>query len=336
MGWKERLLRGVRKRWRVPHDESSVQRIARTGLFRADEIGWICETYFKDGTGPGTPWDALRQAHMELPDWFQRGLDPLSSAYAEQQHRLWQLVCGIDRRYEPEIDEKEHDWGDIDPVRLPGYFVRRDPQAVSAASDHLIATGMILKHCGLKAGDWALEYGAGFGQTALALARLGVNVDTVDISTTFCEFVRQQADFFKVPLTPFPGVFGMNPRGGRKYQLIWFYESFHHCLDFQRVVNQIKEHLAEGGRIILGGEPIVEREYAAVPYPWGVRLHSEVVAVMRRQRWFELGFSEHFLYELFAAAGFVGRRIDCEPSLFGRLYVFEHRPAQIHAVSRHD
>ena len=52
--------------------------------------------------------------------------------------------------------------------------------------------------------------------------------------------------------------------------------------------------------MILGGEPIVEKEYDAVPYPWGVRLHSEVVAVVRQQHWFELGFSEDFLYWLFA------------------------------------
>jgi len=291
--------------------------------FDASEIDRICEIYFTEGSGPGTSWDPLRDAHMRLPNWFRTGLDPLGADYAAQQHRLWQLIAGVDRPYAPEIDEKEHSWGDIDPVRTPGFFVRRDPAAIASASDHVIATGMILRHSGLKAGDWALEYGAGFGQTALALARLGVSVDTVDISATFCGYVQQQADFFQVPLHPFEGRFGHNPRPGQRYDLIWFYESFHHCLDFQDVVRQLGEHLAEGGRVILGGEPIVEKEYDAVPYPWGVRLHSEVVAVVRKQRWFELGFSEAFLMALFALAGFKGRRIDCEPTLFGRLYVFE-------------
>ena len=32
---------------------------------------------------------------------------------------------------------------------------------------------------------------------------------------------------------PFQGRFGDNPRPGQRYELIWFYESFHHCLDFQ-------------------------------------------------------------------------------------------------------
>ena len=182
---------------------------------------------------------------------------------------------------------------------------------------------MLLKHCGLSAGDWALEYGAGFAQSALALARLGVNVDTIDISSTFCDFVSRQAEFFRVPLTSFQGCFGANPRPGQRYNLIWFYESFHHCVDFRAVVAALGDHLAEGGRVILGGEPIVASEYAAVPYPWGVRLHSEVVAVIRKHHWFELGFSEAFLYQLFASAGFSGRKIDCEPTVFGRLYVFE-------------
>jgi SAM-dependent methyltransferase len=333
MSWKATLRRGARAALSALGTDPATA-AARSGYFHPDDIGWICETYFTHGSAPGTPWDALRHAHMTLPSWFRHDIDPLSEAYAEQQHRLWQLISGVDRPYAPDVDEKEHDWGDIDPVRLPGYLARRDPLAVSSASDHVIATGMFLKHCGLKPGDWALEYGAGFGQTALALARLGVNVDTVDISTTFCEFVRRQAEFFQVPLSAFHGYFGVNPRPGQKYQMIWFYESFHHCLDFQNVVRQLGDHLAEGGRVILGGEPIVEREYAAVPYPWGVRLHSEVAAVVRKQHWFELGFSERFLFELFSAAGFVGRRIDCEPSLFGQLYVFERRPDEID-LSKH-
>jgi len=307
---------------RIPTGEPPLERIRRTGYFDAEDIPLVHDAFFS-GVGPvaGGPWDALRDAHMRLPDWFEPGLAPYSDAYAAQQHRLWRLVAGVDRPYEVETDEKEADWGAIDAVRSPGFYVRRDPMAVSAASDHVIATGMMLKHCGLRPGDWALEYGAGFGQTALALARLGVNVDTVDVSERFCGWVREQAEFFRAPVTPFQGQFGHAPRPGHTYQVVWFYESFHHCLDFARVVRELPTLLAPGGRVILSGEPIVEREYAAVPYPWGLRLHSEVVAVVRRQRWFELGFSEDFLFELFVAAGFSMQRIDCEPSLFGRMFV---------------
>jgi SAM-dependent methyltransferase len=291
--------------------------------FQPDEIDELVRLFNEHWTQPTNAWPRYRDAHMVLPAWFQRDLDPWSDAYARQQHRLWALVAGVGRGYDAEVDEKEFGWGEIDAVRAPGYYARRDAKAISAASDHVLATGMLLKHCGLVAGDRALEYGPGFAQTALTLARMGVQVDTVDISSAFCEHVRRQAEHFQVPLQAFKGRFGVNPRPGERYKLIWFYESFHHCVDFLQVVPQLVEHLADGGRIILGGEPVFEREYAAVPYPWGVRLHSEVLAIVRQTHWFELGFSESFLYELFARHGMRGHRVDCEPSLFGRLYIFE-------------
>jgi SAM-dependent methyltransferase len=176
---------------------------------------------------------------------------------------------------------------------------------------------------------WALEYGAGFAHTALAFARMGVNVDTVDISSTFCGYVKEQADFFNVSLTPFKGLFGDNPRGDQKYDLIWFYESFHHCVDFRNVIQKLKNHLTPDGRILLAGEPIAKRENPAVPYPWGLRLESEVVAVIRNRRWFELGFSEYFLTTLFVNNGYVAEYFDCPMSIFGQVYSFVPRPTKI-------
>jgi len=293
-------------------------------VFEPEDIPHLAEVWKRSNNGqPGSEWDAYRDAHMRLPGWFQHGLDPWSTEYRAQQHRLWRLVAGVDREYDPARDEADVGWDGADPIRLPGFYRRRDPLAVAAAADHFFATSMLLKHCGLKAGDRALEYGAGFGQTALALARLGVHVDTVDISARFCDFIRQQAEFFRVPLVPHQGLFGFHPRPGEKYQLIWFYESFHHCVEFPQVVPLLRAMLAPGGKVLLGGEPVVDATHVAVPYPWGVRLHSEVAVVMRETGWFELGFTEAFLREVFERSGFVAARFDCGPSLFGRLYAFE-------------
>ncbi len=292
--------------------------------FRAEDIERIHDVYYSAGPGVGGPWDAFRDAHLILPEWFVRGLDPWGDAYARQQHRLWSVMSGVELPYEPVRDEREEAaWSQVDPLREPGFYSRRDRLAISSAADHLLASGMILQHSGLQAGDWALEYGAGFAQTSLALARLGVNVDTVDISPMLCEAVRLQAAHFQVPLSAFEGCFGDAPRANQRYQLIFFYESFHHCVDFLRVVPRLHRLLAPGGRVILAGEPIVDHESPAFPYPWGVRLHSEVAAVMRRTGWFELGFSESFLHELFRRFGFTARRVECAPSAFGRLHIFE-------------
>ena len=327
-----RLRLRFRARWArfaARHVADPVARAGQTGFFNLEDVDEVARVVLDEDTA-GPRFEALRHAHMKLPPWFVHGLDPHGPDYAAQQLRLWQAVAGVERPYEPLVDEKEAHIGQVDAVRFPAYFMRRDPDAVRSAADHVLAQGMILKHCGLKPGDHALEYGAGFGQVALTLARLGVHVDTVDISKTFCELVRQQADHFQVPLTPHFGRFGDGPRPGQRYQLILFYESFHHCLDWPRLLHRLQELLAPGGRVLLCGEPMAELEYAAVPYPWGLRLHSEVVATVRRRRWLELGFSEDFLFEIFHRAGFSIVRHSCEPSLWGRTYVAEPLPEELH------
>jgi SAM-dependent methyltransferase len=306
-----------------------IERAGLTGYFSLDDVDEVARVVFDEGTA-SPRFEPLRHAHLTLPDWFAQGLDPYSPEYAAQQVRLWQAIAGVDRPYEPLVDEKEAPVEHADPIRFPAYFMRRDADAVRSASDHILAQGMILKHSVLKPGDHALEYGAGFGQVALSLARLGVQVHTVDISKAFCEFVRQQAEHFQVPLQSHFGLFGDNPMPDLRYQLIWFYESFHHCLDWPRLLERLKELLAPGGRVVLCGEPMAVRQYAAVPYPWGVRLHSEVVATIRRFRWFELGFTEDFLFEMFHRSGFSLVRYDCEPSLWGRTYVAEPLADELH------
>ena len=332
------LLRLIRKADRLPPVTNSeplttysscAERIKATGKFGLDDIDLLVETITGFGVVRGTPWDNFRVAHCVLPDWFRLGIDPLSSDYAAQQQRLWSSVTGIERDYLPTIDEKEESLTDVDAVRRPGYFIRRDADSVEYAAHHLIASGMILKHSGLKPGDSALEYGAGFGQTALTLARLGVAVDTVDISKVFCGYVTQQAAFFKVPLTSFEGEFGWNPRGNHEYDLIFFYESFHHCADFRRVVHAVKRHLAPNGCVLLAGEPIVRTGNSYLPYSWGLRLDAESIVQIKRFGWFELGFTEDFLVSLFSGAGFSARRIECEPSIYGAIYAFKHRGTSI-------
>lgn len=308
---------------------SAAQRIKETGIFEVEDIPLIVSVISQHDIAGGSPWDDFRHSHLRLPDWFRHDLDPLSSEYAEQQHKLWSVLAGVSSRYRPEVDEIEAPIGNVDPVRRPGYFVRRDPEAVKNASEHLIATGMILANCGLKPGDSALEYGAGFAQASLELARLGVLVDTVDVSKTFCRYVQEQADFFHVPLTPFEGRFGWNPRDSRSYNLILFYESFHHCVDFGRVVHQLKNHLAVGGRVLLAGEPVPRTPDAAVPYPWGLRLNSEPVAQIRRFHWFELGFTEDFLVQIFTTAGFAAERIECSVCVRGQGFIFRRRDSTI-------
>lgn len=304
-------------------------RIEKSGHFRLDDIGLIAQTYETVGMAPNSAWDHFRGKQLLLPDWFRTDLDPMSDEYFAQQIRLWNAISGLERGYIADVDEAEETVLNVDAVRRPGYYITRHEGAVQGAADHVLATGMLMKHSGLRAGMWALEYGAGFGQTALAFSRMGVNVDTVDISSTFCGYVKEQAEFFNVNLTPFKSLFGENPRGDQKYDLIWFYESFHHCVDFKTVVPKLKNYLTPTGKILLAGEPIAKREYWAVPYPWGIRLQSDVVAVIRNLHWFELGFSEEFITNFFISNGYIAEYIDCPVSIYGQIYSFAPRRQRV-------
>jgi 2-polyprenyl-3-methyl-5-hydroxy-6-metoxy-1,4-benzoquinol methylase len=309
---------------------SDAERIKATGEFTLDEVDLVVQAISQHDIVYGSPWDNFRMANLRLPSWFKMGLNPHSEEYATQQYKLWSELTRHHRPYAPEIDEREAPLANVDAVKRPAYYMRRDAESVRLAADQIIATGMILKHSGVRPGSRALEYGAGFGQTALALARLGVEVDTVDISKAFCEYVRDQADFFQVPLTPFEGRFGWNPRGDQKYDLIFFYEAFHHCADFRSVVRDLKRHLAPDGRVLLVGEPISRLQNRYLPYPWGLRLDAEPIAQVRRYGWLELGFTEEFLLRLFLDSGFTAERIDCAASVHGSGYIFRPRGETIY------
>lgn len=313
---------------------SAAERIRVTGQYTLDDIDLLTQTMSQYDIVYGSPWDDFRQANLVLPSWFKFGLPAESDEYAAQQHRLWALLTRQDRPYAPELDERAVPLTGVDAVRRPAYYMRRDVETVRLAADQIVAMGMILKHCGLKPGDRALEYGAGFGQPSLALARLGIVVDTVDISRTYCDFVREQAEFFQVPLTPFEGRFGWNPRGDQKYDLILFFEAFHHCADFRSVVRELRNHLAPGGRVLLVGEPIARSQNRYLPYPWGLRLDAEPIVQVRRYGWLELGFTEEFLVGLFTDAGFVAEPVECPPSVCANGYVFTLRGSRIELKDR--
>ena len=130
------------------NDSSAAERIKASGRFDLDDIPLLVSVINLHDLAFGSPWDDFRHAHLSLPPWFRDDLDPLSSEYAEQQHRLWSLLAEVSSRYQPEVDELEAPLANVDAIRRPGYFVRRDPEAITEASEHLLATSMILRHSG--------------------------------------------------------------------------------------------------------------------------------------------------------------------------------------------
>lgn len=261
-----------------------------------------------------------QQGSFQLPSDFNHTLPPLSDAYQAQQLRLWSVITQREH-YQPEIDEDTPEIAYADAIHRPGFYAAGDS---FLAGDHLMALGHILRQSALKAGQRALEYGAGFGQIALAFARCGVQVDTVDINKFFSDVINKAAAHHNAPLTAHVGPFGFNPAGhDEAYDLIYFYESFHHCFDFKQVIPMLFKMLKPGGKVFMAGEPIAQGPTSWMPYPWGIRLDGECISIMRHRGWMELGFQEDFLISVFEANGFVFKKYPLEQFHYCPIYSFE-------------
>lgn len=262
----------------------------------------------------------VQRGTFELPSGFDLSLNPLSKEYHEQQLKLWSAIT---RRtaYNPAFDEDTPEIAHADALYRPSFYAVGDS---FLAGEHLMALGHILRHSGLKSGDRALEYGAGFGQIALAFARCGVQVDTVDINKSFSAVVNRIGDHYNAPLNAHVGHFGDNPAGhDSSYDLIYFYESFHHCFEFKEVIPKLFKMLKPGGKVFMAGEPISKGPSSWMPYPWGIRLDGENVSIMRQRGWMELGFQEDFLVSIFENNGFVFKKHPLDQFHYCTIYAFE-------------
>lgn len=251
-------------------------------------------------SGAPEAWLNATRHYFRPPAWYDATLEPDSDAYRDQQHRLWQEVTGRDRAHDAHQDEQTPEVAQMDWRTRPGLYGLQVPEA----ADQLLAMGQILKHSRLHAGARMLEYGPGFGQIALTLARLGVHCTVVDVNPHFLAAIDRQAEMYGVALRTALGEFGdaPDPEGG--YNVILFYEAFHHSRDPIGLLRRLKPLLAPGGRILLAGEPILPINRGPIFAPWGLRGSRDAMAVMRWRGWFEGGFDPDYLGEMFARQGF--------------------------------
>jgi 2-polyprenyl-3-methyl-5-hydroxy-6-metoxy-1,4-benzoquinol methylase len=301
----------------------TLEEISNSGYFDLEDMSMVYAAYQQHCAGDNTAWSKVCHTHMRLPAWYDHTLDSMSDEYKAQQYTLWKAITGVDRDYDPDSDEQTLGQDRLDAVRYPGWhYAAPTAGSIHNEGEHNIAAGMIMTNSGIRPGHRVLEYGAGFGKVSVLMARLGATVDTVDISDYYCDAVKQQAEFYNIPLTAFKGEFGWNPRGDQKYDLILFYECFHHCVEFKTVIPLLKQHLSPNGKIILAGEPIFSTVNAAVPFEWGFRLNVENLCIMRYRHWFELGFTESFIEKIFTQAGFAVTKMECPPTPLGNGYIF--------------
>ncbi len=221
--------------------------------------------------------------------------DPCSEDYRSAQLSLYEAVAG--RAYLVEYEETPFDHGQM--MRQPFPYCSGNPSLVG---DYLMTYGNLIKTMALPLHARILEVGSGFGPLTYQLASMGHSVTCVDISESLLGYVKERTAGLQGSVQTI--VCDMNNLDvSGSFDVILFFESFHHCADHLGLLRKLPKMLEPGGMLVLAGEPIVPKNTLAVPYPWGVRVDGVSLWFASRHGWLELGFEESYLNDLLERLG---------------------------------
>jgi len=139
--------------------------------------------------------DELRRGfttfRMELD--LQLPADPYSSEYREAVFELYAWLRG--QSYDTSQEGSAFDVAGATDVPFP-----YTTQSGSTVGNHLIAIGHIIRTLDLPPGSRVLEFGPGWGNTTVALARMGHKVTAIDIEPRFVELIAARAERIHAPV----------------------------------------------------------------------------------------------------------------------------------------
>lgn len=260
--------------------------------------------------------DELRRGftrfHMQFP--LQLPTDPDSPAYRDAQFRLYEWLHG-----KPYAVTNEVSHFDVPAAAArPFPFYTESPQTVG---NHIISIGHLIRTLNLPPKSTILEFGPGWGNTTLWLARMGYRVTAVDIEKNFIDLIRERARRKQLEVEALQGDFSMLHRFDRQFDAVLFFECFHHCSDHQALVAGLDRVIAPGGRAVFAAEPITD----AFPIPWGLRLDGESLWAIRKHGWLELGFQESYFRGLMARHGWELAKSVCTETPWGVIFTATRR-----------
>jgi len=272
--------------------------------------------------------DELRRLFDTYNAEFDLGVppDPYSQAYRDHQFSIYEWLFG-----KPYSTRHEQSLFDVaSAARAPFPYMHG---SYGTVGDQLIAIGFLIKAMALPKGARILEFGPGWGNTTLALAKMGYQVTAIDIEPNFVALIEERARMERIEgLEVLLGDFSVIEDLRESYDAILFFECFHHCSDHLRLIAAFDKALKPGGIVCFAAEPIVPE----FPIPWGLRMDGQSLWAIRRNGWLELGFNKTYFEETMRRHGwwleqhrgqdsplakaFIARRASelCESWHFGR------------------
>ncbi|MBD5416129.1 MAG: class I SAM-dependent methyltransferase [Desulfovibrio sp.] len=265
---------------------------------------------------------ALRQYFAETPPFSLPvcHLDPLTPAYKDFIAHVYEELAdsqySTTNEYIRVTPSNERMAKSIDfKYKRPFPFSTSTP---ATTSNHLRSISDIISHLPYNPGARILELGPGDGFLGECLLRMGYDVSFLELNPAAHRTLELRCKNFgrgKAICDEFNTV---DAHFSEKFDVIIFYESFHHSFEFPELISKVKRLLTKNGILILAGEPIIKNWHQ----PWGIRNDSETLWAVRKHGWMELGFDEDFLLELFYDKGFFAR---VAPSNLAPIYIFSHR-----------
>ena len=223
--------------------------------------------------------------------------DPDSEEYAAAQFALYETISG--QRYSAENEKTP-----FDPIAMAAKPFPYLNNGSEVTGDQLIAIGWIIKTLKLQPGATVLEFGPGWGNTTLALARNGSRVTAIEIEQNFVDLINEQARRLPVEIEVIQGDFMDGVKLRRSFNCVLFFECFHHCAKHNELLDDLDKLVAEGGQVAFAAEPITE-DFTA---PWGLRLDGQSLWAIRKNGWLELGFTESYFIRSLMRRGWLVRK----------------------------
>jgi len=243
--------------------------------------------------------DALRQVFSTFRMDFSSHVpsDPFSAEYRDMQMALYQRLSGIS--YQVSNEKSKFDVGAALRRPFPYYT-----GSLGTVGYFTMGVGSLLHHMRVEPDSRVLEFGAGWGNTTIAMAMSGLNVTAVDIESDFCDLLRLRAKQHALHINVVNDDFMWSEKVTDPFEAAVFFECFHHCSDHIRLLLALQKAIKPGGRVYFGAEPIVHN----FPIPWGLRMDGESLWAIRSNKWLELGFRESYFREALARTGWTAVR----------------------------
>lgn len=214
---------------------------------------------------------------MDLPS------DPFGEDYRDKQFSIYEFLSGL--KYNSKNEKTEFDV--VKSAISPFPYCHGSCATVGG---QLMAIGYLIQNLDLKKGAKIIEFGPGWGNTSIALAKMGFNITVVDVEKNFCDLIAQRAMLEKLNINIINSDFDYIMHVEEKFDAIVYFECFHHAPNHLELMENFDRVLNENGKVIFGAEPILKD----FPVPWGVRMDGESLWAIRKNGWLELGFNQDY------------------------------------------